>query len=137
MGVKNNTLAAWELVCRPKRKGGLGVSDLKTQNVELLLKHLYKFYNHHDVPWVTLIWDTNYAGRLPHAVDPIGSFWWRDIMQLSNVFRGITRLRLGTDLQLCFGRMSGLNMIMMHHSPRSSPVPFPFAQTRMSQWELF
>ena len=73
-GVKNNSLAAWELVCRPKRNGGLGVIDIKTQNVSLLLKHLFKFYNHHDVPWVTLIWDTYYVGQVPHAVKPIGSF---------------------------------------------------------------
>ena len=44
--VKNKSLAAWELVCRPKYNGGLGVIDIKTHNVALLLKHLYKFYNH-------------------------------------------------------------------------------------------
>ncbi|XP_073357981.1 uncharacterized protein [Aegilops tauschii subsp. strangulata] len=49
-GVKNNSLAAWELVCRTKRKGGLGVIDIKTQNVALLLKHLFKFYNREEVP---------------------------------------------------------------------------------------
>ena len=48
--VNNNSLAAWELVCRPKRKGGLGIIDIKTQNVALLLKHLFKLYNHDDVP---------------------------------------------------------------------------------------
>ena len=73
-GVKNNSLAAWELVCRPKCKGGLGVIDIKTQNVALLLKHLFKFYNHHDVPWVTMVWDTYYTDRVPHAMDPVGSF---------------------------------------------------------------
>ncbi|XP_073358095.1 uncharacterized protein [Aegilops tauschii subsp. strangulata] len=69
-GVKNNSLAAWELVCRPKSKGGLGIIDIKTQNVALLLKHLFKFYNHDGVPWVTLIWDAYYTGKIPHAMDP-------------------------------------------------------------------
>ena len=85
-GVKNNSLAAWDLVCRPKHKGGLGVIDIKTQNMALRLKHLYKFYNRLDVPWVTLIWDTYYVNMVPHAADPIRSFWWRDIMQLSHIF---------------------------------------------------
>ena len=94
-GVKNNSLAAWELFCRPKSKGGLGVIDIKTQNAALLLKHLFKFYNCHDVPWVTLIWDTYYSDRVPHAVDQLGSFWWRDVMQFSDVFRVITKVVMG------------------------------------------
>ena len=94
-GVKTNSLAAWELVCRLKSKGGLGIIDIKTQNVALLLKHLFMFYNHGDVPWVTLIWDAYYPCKIPHAMDLVGSFWWRDIMQLSDVFRGTTRVTLG------------------------------------------
>ncbi|XP_073355017.1 uncharacterized protein [Aegilops tauschii subsp. strangulata] len=94
-GAKNNSLASWELVCRPKCKGGLGVIDIKTENVALLLKHLFKFYNHHDVPWVTMVWDTYYTDRVPHAMDPVGSFWWRDVMQISDIFRGITKVTLG------------------------------------------
>ncbi|XP_020168394.1 uncharacterized protein [Aegilops tauschii subsp. strangulata] len=91
-GVKNNSLAAWELVCRPKRCGGLGVIDIKTQNVALLLKHLFKFCNHEDVPWVELIWSAYYRNKIPHATDVVGSFWWKDVMQLIGVFRGITRV---------------------------------------------
>ena len=49
-GVKNNLLVAWELVFRLKHNGGLGIIDIKTQNVALLLKHLFKLYNHDDVP---------------------------------------------------------------------------------------
>jgi hypothetical protein len=43
---KVHSLAAWDMVCRPKKKGGLGIINLKVQNVALLLKHLHKFYNH-------------------------------------------------------------------------------------------
>ena len=49
------SLAAWSLVCRPKNKGGLGILNLKLQNEALLLKHVSKFYNKVDVPWVQLI----------------------------------------------------------------------------------
>ena len=37
------SLAAWELVCWPKDKGGLGVINLNIQNKGLLIKHLHKF----------------------------------------------------------------------------------------------
>lgn len=37
-GPKHNSPAAWELVCHPKDKGGLGIIDLKVQNQGLLLK---------------------------------------------------------------------------------------------------
>lgn len=42
---KGYNLAAWEMVIRPKQKGGLGIKDLELQNDALLLKHLNKFYN--------------------------------------------------------------------------------------------
>ena len=49
-------LVAWEIVQKPKEKGGLGVINLKLQNEALLLKHLHKFYNQADIPWIKLIW---------------------------------------------------------------------------------
>ena len=79
-GIRGSSLAAWDMVCKPKSKGGLGIIDLKTQNQGLLLKQLHKFYNKHDVPWVKLIWDSYYVDKIPHASDPCGSFWWRDLM---------------------------------------------------------
>ena len=75
------SLAAWDLVCRPKSFGGLGVLNLAIQNEALLLKHLFKFFNKVDVPWVSLIWDTYYASS-PQSTQICGSFWWRDIMRL-------------------------------------------------------
>jgi hypothetical protein len=74
-------LVSWEKICKPKKQGGLGVINLRIQNQALLMKNLYKFYNHMDIPWVNLIWRAYYSnGEAPHAMNPQGSFWWRDCM---------------------------------------------------------
>jgi hypothetical protein len=69
------SLASWDTVCRPKSKGGLCIINLKLQNRALLLKHLFKFYNDADLPWVQLIKDAYYHGVVPHVVKLVGSFW--------------------------------------------------------------
>ena len=89
-----HSLAAWNLVCRPKKKGGLGVMNLELQNKALLIKHLYKFFCHHDTPWVKLVWSLYEPGP-PHAQTPRGSFWWRDIFKLIHTFRSITTSTVG------------------------------------------
>lgn len=89
-------LVAWKKVQRPKKKGGLGVINLRTQNYALLLKHLDKFYNKRDLPWVNLIWNTHYSnGGILHASSDKGSFWWRDILKLCDLFRGIATCTVG------------------------------------------
>jgi hypothetical protein len=52
---KGGNLAAWPMVTKPKLKGGLNVINLNVQNDALLIKHLDKFYNKKDVPWVSLV----------------------------------------------------------------------------------
>jgi hypothetical protein len=62
-------LAAWKLVTRPKRKGGLGIIRLRLQNEVLLMKNLHKFYSNADLPWVKLIWSKYYNnGKFPGQV---------------------------------------------------------------------
>jgi hypothetical protein len=78
-----------------KDKGGLGVLDMKIQNQALLLKLLEKFYNKRDIQWVHLTWSTYYQHTVPHASHKCGSFWWRSIMKLSPIFRGITSCTVG------------------------------------------
>lgn len=90
-----NSLALWDLVCRPKNHGGLGVLDVKVRNLALLLKFLHSFYKKKDVPWANLIWSMYYVDKVPHATDPCGSFWWRDVMQLSDTYGGIMKVEVG------------------------------------------
>jgi hypothetical protein len=87
--------AAWEMICKPKQNGGLGVVDFQKQNAALLLKHLDKFYNHRDIPWVHLIWDAHYDGKIPHAEKLCGSFWWRDVLKLVDNFKGVAGVKHG------------------------------------------
>src|SRR4051812_30936771 len=68
------SLVAWETVCKPKNKGGLGVRNLEIQNDALLLKYMDKFMNKVDIPWVYLLWHTHYQGKVPHASPKVGSF---------------------------------------------------------------
>ena len=82
------------MVCKPKNRGGLGVLNLKIQNEALLMKFLHKFYNKMDIPWVQLTWDTYYQQKIPQAVDPVGSFWWRDVLKLTPFFHGVSRINI-------------------------------------------
>jgi hypothetical protein len=97
-----NSLAAWELVCKPKEKGGLGVINLEIQNDALLMKHLFKFFNQHDTPWVSMVWQAYYQSSPPQATGLVGSFWWRDVCKLLTVFRGITTVEPGNGRSILF-----------------------------------
>ena len=89
---KGKCLAAWEAACKNKKDGGLGIIDINKQNKALLLKFLDKFYNHVDTPWVRLTWDKLYLSHNtpPHARHPSGSFWWKDILKQSSLYRSMT-----------------------------------------------
>jgi hypothetical protein len=75
LNTKKPLLAAWKLVTRPKKKGGLGVLKLRVQNGALLMKNLHKFFSKANLPWVKLIWNKYYGnGSLPGQRKK-GSFW--------------------------------------------------------------
>ena len=95
-------MIAWDKVCRPKEKGGVGVLNLKVQNEALLLKFLDKFYNRADTPWVQLVWNTYYTTKISHAADACGSFWWKDVCKLSPIYRGITTYKIGSGSSILF-----------------------------------
>ena len=100
-GNSNNTrggnLVAWPRCITPKNKGGLGILNLRLQNDALLLKHLHKFYNRENIPWVNLVWSKYYTNKVPHAAREVGSFWWKDKAQLSLSKHSIVQLRRWVD----------------------------------------
>jgi mannosylglycoprotein endo-beta-mannosidase len=44
-------LVAWDKLCVPTSRGGLGAKNLKAQNVCLLLKFCFKFLHSQNLPW--------------------------------------------------------------------------------------
>ena len=95
------SLASWEMICKPKSSGGLGILDFKKQNQGLLMKQLHKFYNKEDLPWVNLVW-RYYGDEVPHTANLCGSFWWRDIMKLQQQYRHICSVKVVTGSSVLF-----------------------------------
>ena len=99
---KGGNLAAWYMVQKPKQKGGLGVLNLWLQNDALLLKQLHKFYSKKDIPWVSLIWSRYYTSWVPHVSTEVGSFWWKDLLRLNVLYRGIAKCTIGDGSTIAF-----------------------------------
>ena len=79
--------AAWKMVCKSRKEGGLGIINLEEHNRALLMKNLDKFFNRKDIPWVQMIWEKYYKdGKLPGRTRK-GSFWWRDNIKLLENFK--------------------------------------------------
>ena len=94
---RGKCLVKWDKVCKPKKAGGLGVLDLRTQNNALMIKFLHKFMNRMDIPWVQLIWHAHYQNhKLPQSSGPCGSFWWKDCLSLMDNFLTHLRVTPGT-----------------------------------------
>jgi hypothetical protein len=78
-------------VCKPKKKGGLGVIKLQLQNKALLMKNLDRFFSKVDLPWINLVWSQYYGnGRVPGNLRK-GSFWPRSILKLLDTYKGIAK----------------------------------------------
>jgi hypothetical protein len=90
------------MVCKPKDKAGLGIINLQLQNKALHLKHLDKFDNNVDVPWVKLIKEAYYYDIVPHVVTLSGSFWWRGVIGLVDLWRGMALCKVVSGSSVLF-----------------------------------
>lgn len=71
---KVHSLAAWDLVCQPKKKKGTRSHKSGTT----------KYFNKMELPRVDLIWNKYYShsNMPPHAHIGKGFFWWKDVFRL-------------------------------------------------------
>ena len=113
-----NNLVAWETVQKPKDQGGLGVINLRLQNDALLLKQLHTFYNQMEVPWVQLVWFKYYQNKVPYTAREMGSFWWKDVLRLHNLYRSIAHCTMGNGASVCFWEDEWAGEILAEKYPR-------------------
>jgi hypothetical protein len=102
INAKKPPLTAWEMVAKPKLKGGLGVINLRRQNKALLLIFLHKFYNKEDLPWLRLLWSQYYSNGQVLGQVKRGSLWWRSNLKLLKVFKGIANAEVGPGDSILF-----------------------------------
>ncbi|CAJ2663797.1 unnamed protein product [Trifolium pratense] len=88
-GVKKLSWVKWKVVCQQKKKGGLGIRDLKMTNLSLLLKWRWRLLQRN----VTALWKevlvAKYGDYILHDVNlsngsspSFASLWWKDIRDL-------------------------------------------------------
>jgi hypothetical protein len=114
---ESKALSSWDMVCKPWHCGGLGILDFEKQNEGLLIKHLHKFYNKKDVPWVNLVW-RYYSNSVPHASKLCGSFRWRDTMKLADKYRNVCTVKIGARDSTLFWSDNSEGMILQDNFPR-------------------
>jgi hypothetical protein len=96
------------------------ISEAKT----LLLKHLDKFYNRKEIPWVKLVWHAHYSnGDIPHTTINKRFFWWKDVFKLCDLFRGIVNCKIGNGSTVLFWLDLWNDNVMQNNSLDFSPLP--------------
>ena len=84
---KKYRLTKWEIMCRPKDQGGLGIEVLELKNRCLLSKWLFKFLNEEGV-WQELINNKYLQWRSLSQVTarPFDSPFWKGLMKVKDDF---------------------------------------------------
>lgn len=95
---------AWEFVCAPFSRGGLGFSSLHHLNSCLLLSHLNKLHsdmkNSNTSPLVAKYgWSVSRDVDTPH---PFQSYVWRDIAKGIEFFPSVTMVQIGNGMNTAF-----------------------------------
>ena len=80
-------LARWDILCRPKDQGGLGILDLQLQNKCLLVKWLVNLLNTVGM-WKSLLTNKYLASKTLTQVTakPNDSHFWRGLMRIKMMY---------------------------------------------------
>jgi hypothetical protein len=65
-----------------------------------------------------MVWQAYYQNSAPHALSPVGSFWWRDVCKLFTTFRSITYLTPGVGKSILFWKDCWHDDLMAVSFPR-------------------
>jgi hypothetical protein len=96
-------LTKWNIICRPKDQGGLGVEVLELKNKCLLSKWLYKLLNEEGV-WKELLHNKYLQNKTLSQVTakPTDSPFWKGIMGVKEAFFSRGSLVLGNGKSIRF-----------------------------------
>ena len=107
---KGYHLVKWSRICRSKKKGGLGVKDLRKQNISLLLKWWWKLEKNkglwQDIVKAKYMKKTSVALIKAKAND---SPCWKSLLKLKNLYmlgRGV-KVNRGDVARLWFDELEG------------------------------
>ncbi|XP_074267197.1 uncharacterized protein LOC141590507 [Silene latifolia] len=83
------SLVAWEKICRPKKQGGLGFTNLILWNVAALTKYVWWIENKEDHLWVKWVYAVYIKDQRWFDYEPtLNSSWsWRKICQTKNLMK--------------------------------------------------
>jgi hypothetical protein len=100
---KKYRLAKWNVVCRPKDQGGLGIHDLEVKNRALLGKWLFKLLSEEGI-WQTIL-KRKYVGSkaLSQVIwKPGDSHFWAGLMATKKFFFPYTSFSIKDGSQIRF-----------------------------------
>ena len=84
-------LVAWDLVCKSKSLGGLGIKNLHSQNICLLTKMIYRLFSQNS-PWTKWIWSEHQNSALGST--DLGQHW-HTLITLLPVLRAHSTMKIG------------------------------------------
>ena len=90
-------LAKWDIICRPKDQGGLGIDNLEVKNRCLLSKWMYKLSVETEATWAQILRSKYLQSKtLSEAtVRPTDSPFWKGLMRVKVAFFNRTKFIVG------------------------------------------
>ena len=64
------------------------------------------------------MWFRYYQDKVPHTTREVGSFWWKDVMRLNNIYRSVSQCFIGNGSTVCFWEDRWLPGVLSTKYPR-------------------
>jgi hypothetical protein len=100
-------MAKFEMVCRPKDQGGLGIINTKIMNESLLVKWIWRIYQQPDELWYRIL-KAKYLGNnnFFDSKATRGSQFGKGLHSVKHLFEWEPSSRLGTIDSVAFGMIA-------------------------------
>ncbi|GJU56847.1 putative reverse transcriptase domain, reverse transcriptase zinc-binding domain protein [Tanacetum coccineum] len=159
---KGKAKVAWEVVCLPKKEGGLGIRRLEVFNKALITSHIWSLLLHKESLWVKWIHTYKLNGRSFWEIPLRGkmSLGWRKILQIwlvlsyandglvwrdsSNVDSGCSVAMVWNCIRLRFNQVDWYHVVWFSHQILGHAINLLLVvkrklktQDTLRQWDIF